>query len=133
LFGAIEDDPSAVFVQLTTGGIESVSGGSCTTHAFEVINHPTLETLDETVAELAPQHVVIKHATDGELNRFQKRYDKCFTWGTNDSHEHTIYKEGKWTAPGWLTNRNNPLTVEGVTKTVTRGGFYFHNTTSQYG
>ncbi len=105
LFGAIENDPSAVFVQLTTGGAEPVSGGSCTAHAFEVINHPTPETLDETVAELAPQHVVIKHATGGELNRFQKRYDECFTWGTNDSHEHTLYESGEWVAPGWLTDR----------------------------
>ncbi len=105
LFGAIEDDSSAVFVQLTTGGAEPVSDGSCTTHAFEVINHPTPETLDETVEELAPQHVVIKHATGGELNRFQKRYDECFTWGTNDAHEHTLYEAGEWVAPGWLTER----------------------------
>lgn len=105
LFGAIEDDPSAVFVQLTTGGAESVPGGSCTTHAFKVVNHPTPETLNGTVEELAPQHVVIKHATGGELNRFQKRYDECFTWGTNDAHEHTLYEAGEWVAPGWLTDR----------------------------
>ena len=45
---------------------DPISGGSCTTHTFEVVYHPTPETLTDTVTELAPQHVIITHATGRE-------------------------------------------------------------------
>lgn len=36
------------------------------------------------------------------LNRFQKRFDQSFTWGTNDDHRHTLYTESEWVAPTWI-------------------------------
>ena len=38
---------------------DPISGGSCTTHAFEVVNHPTSETLNDTVTELADRKSVV--------------------------------------------------------------------------
>ncbi len=103
LHTAITDDPAAVFVQLTTGGTDAVSGVSCTTHSFELINHPTTDTLDRTVEQLAPKHVVLKHARGSDLKRLQKRYDECFVWGANDTQKHTLYADGEWVAPEWLS------------------------------
>lgn len=103
LLTAIADDPAAVFVQLTTGGTDAVSGVSCTSHSFELINHPTTDTLDETVRRLAPKHVVLKHATGNDLKRLQKRYNKSFMWGATDTREHTLYDDGVWVAPEWLS------------------------------
>ncbi|WP_054862145.1 hypothetical protein [Natronolimnobius baerhuensis] len=45
---------------------------------------------------------LIKHARGDPLNRFQCRFDRCFTWGTNDLNVHRLYEDGRWNAPGWI-------------------------------
>ncbi len=102
LLNAIEDDPAAVFVQLATGDTEAVSDVRCTTAAVELRNHPSLETIDDLVRDLVPKQVVVKHARGDTLNRFQRRFDHCFTWGTNDEDIHRLYEAGEWLAPGWI-------------------------------
>ncbi|MDS0474205.1 MBL fold metallo-hydrolase [Natrinema sp. 1APR25-10V2] len=102
LFDAVADDPAAVFVQLATDDAAAVSGARCTTHCIELRNHPSIETIDDTVRELAPTQVVIKHAMGETLNRFQRRFDRCFTWGTNDQEIHRLYEDGEWLAPDWI-------------------------------
>ncbi|RQG99204.1 MBL fold metallo-hydrolase [Natrarchaeobius oligotrophus] len=104
LFETIEDDPAAVFVQLSTNGRDQRSNARCTTRSFPFRNHPSLETIDELVRSLAPQEVVIKHAGGDALNRFQRRFDRCFTWGTNDEHVHCLYEGGQWIAPDWIAS-----------------------------
>ncbi|WP_440770590.1 MBL fold metallo-hydrolase [Natronorubrum sp. DTA28] len=105
LLGAVADDPAGVFVRLGTGNDEPVPDVRCTTHCVDLRNHPSLETIDDLVCELAPTHVVIKHANGGALNRFQRRFDHCFTWGTNDEDIHRLYDEGEWLSPGWIAER----------------------------
>ncbi|ELY53314.1 MBL fold metallo-hydrolase [Natronolimnohabitans innermongolicus] len=105
LFGAVADDPAAVFVRLGTGNGESLPSVRCTTHCIDLRNHPSLETIDDLVHELAPTHVVVKHATGGALNWFQRRFDHCFTWGTNDEDVHRLYDEGEWLSPGWIAEQ----------------------------
>ncbi|WP_207592889.1 MBL fold metallo-hydrolase [Halomontanus rarus] len=102
LLNAIEDDSAGVFVQLATGNADAVSNVSCTTQYVEFRNHPPPETVDEFVRDLAPRQVVIKHARGETLNRFQRRFDHCFTWGTNDEDIHRLYEGGEWTPPDWL-------------------------------
>lgn len=97
----LHDDPGAVFVQLATGNADAVSNARCTTHYFEAHNHPPLEAIDDFVRGLAPTEVIIKHARGYTLNEFQRRYDSCFTWGTDDEQVHHLY-DGEWLAPGWL-------------------------------
>ncbi|WP_222913015.1 MBL fold metallo-hydrolase [Natrinema sp. SYSU A 869] len=103
LLDAIADDPTGVFVQLATGDTTSVSNVRCTTRAVELRNHPPIETIDDVVHALAPTQVVIKHATGDTLNRFQRRFDHCFTWGTNDEDIHRLYEDGEWLTPEWIT------------------------------
>lgn len=102
LLDAIADDPAAVFVQLATGNGGAVSNGRCTTRCVELRNHPSIETIDDVVRQLAPTQVVIKHAMGETLNRFQRRFDRCFTWGTNDEEIHRLYEDGEWLAPAWI-------------------------------
>ncbi|WP_199897020.1 MULTISPECIES: MBL fold metallo-hydrolase [Halarchaeum] len=102
LLQAIDEDAGAAFVQLTTGSGTPVSTTACSTYHATLINHPSSVCIDEFVAALAPTQVVVKHASGRTLNRFQKRFDRCFTWGTDDEHRHTLYADGEWTAPGWL-------------------------------
>ncbi|WP_049921725.1 MBL fold metallo-hydrolase [Halopiger djelfimassiliensis] len=103
LLRAIADDPAAAFVQLTAGSGNSGSDTRCTTHSFRLSNHPSLETIDDVVRSTAPRAVVVKHATGATLNRFQRRFDRCFVWGTNDADVHRLYENGTWQAPGWIT------------------------------
>ncbi|WP_323174395.1 MBL fold metallo-hydrolase [Natrialba sp. PRR66] len=102
LLNAIKDDPTGVFVQLATGDAVPVTNVSCTTRYIELRNHPSIETIDRVVRELAPKQVVIKHAVGDTLKRFQRRFDHCFTWGTNDEDIHRLYEAGEWQAPEWI-------------------------------
>ncbi|ARS91231.1 MBL fold metallo-hydrolase [Natrarchaeobaculum aegyptiacum] len=102
LLTAVGDDPGALFVQLSTGSGDGVPNTQCTTQSVRLSNHPTLETIDDVVRSLAPIEVVIKHAGGGRLSRFQRRFDRCFTWGTNDHDVHRLYEDGSWNAPGWI-------------------------------
>jgi putative mRNA 3-end processing factor len=105
LLDAIKDEPAGVFVQIATGDAPAVSNVSCTTQYVELRNHPSIETIDEFVRDLTPTHVVIKHAMGETLNQFQRRFDHCFTWGTNDADVHRLYEDGEWQAPDWITER----------------------------
>ncbi|WP_121743603.1 MBL fold metallo-hydrolase [Natronorubrum halophilum] len=102
LLETIGDDPGALFLQLATGNGDGIPNTQCTTRSVRLCNHPTLETIDNVVCSLAPIEVVIKHARGDTLNRFQRRFDRCFTWGTNDQDVHRLYEDGRWNAPGWI-------------------------------
>ena len=103
LLRAIDDDPAAAFVQLTTGD-DDLSDARCTTRSVPLANHPTAETIDDVVRTIAPKEVVIKHARGSTLNRFQRRFDRCFTWGTNDTDRHCLYADGEWRTPDWIAD-----------------------------
>ncbi|WP_226006700.1 MBL fold metallo-hydrolase [Natrinema salinisoli] len=135
LLGAIEDDPAGVFLQIATGSAETVSNVRCTTRYVELRNHPSAETIDEFVRDLAPRHVVVKHARGETLKRFQRRFDHCFTWGTNDEEIHRFYRDGEWLAPGWIAEttarqirtsrrdlvQDRPFDADGTLPPVRRG------------
>lgn len=104
LLDAIADDPAAAFVQLATGDANHLSNTRCTTRAFSLSNHPTSETIDSVVRGVAPKEVVIKHASGSRLKQFQRRFDRCFTWGTNDADVHCLYEHGEWQVPDWITD-----------------------------
>ncbi|SER36156.1 MBL fold metallo-hydrolase [Natrinema salaciae] len=123
LLDAIEDDPAGVFVQLATGDAAAISDVRCTTQHVELRNHPSLETIDEFVGDLAPMHVVVKHATGDALNRFQRRFDHCFVWGTNDDDIHRLYEAGEWRAPGWITDTTATRIRKRRWETVQRQSF----------
>jgi putative mRNA 3-end processing factor len=113
LFETIEADGGATLLQVTSGGIDPVDSAGCTVDAFRLSNHPSRDTIDEVVEELLPTHVVIVHQTGRAADRFKDSYDS-FVWATNDDLEHTLYEDGRWCAPPWVT-KNTERRVRGRT------------------
>jgi putative mRNA 3-end processing factor len=103
LFGTIENDSSATLVQLTAGATTPVETASCTVYDYEVVNHPSASAIDEMVAELDPIHVVAGHGSRRGLRNFRGRYDERFVWASDDDSEQTIYEDGRWAPPPWLS------------------------------
>ena len=101
LFEVIKDDPSAALVQVTTSGLDPVSSASCTVSSYELSNHSTPGCLDRLVSNLQPIHVVLKHTR--RLDHFKERYDASFVWANDDCFEQTLYADGEWIAPPWMS------------------------------
>ncbi|WP_435361652.1 MBL fold metallo-hydrolase [Haloarchaeobius sp. DFWS5] len=99
----IRDDPGATLVQVTGGVGSPVESANCTVAHYTYSNHPTDETVDQLVADLAPKQVVVTHQTGSRLARFKDRYD-AFTWATTDKGEYTLYEDGQWVEPPWVTD-----------------------------
>ncbi|WP_435345361.1 MBL fold metallo-hydrolase [Haloarchaeobius sp. HRN-SO-5] len=104
LYGQIRDDPGATLVQVTSGPASPVESARCTVDRFQYSNHPTEETVDGLVEDLAPNQVVVTHQTGTGLSRYKDRYDS-FVWATTDADEYTIYDDGRWTKPPWVNDR----------------------------
>ncbi|MDJ1433065.1 MBL fold metallo-hydrolase [Halostagnicola sp. A-GB9-2] len=105
LFRAIKTDPDGVFVQLSATDQRGISNEQCTTYRYECGNHPDTATIDDVVKRLAPKEVVLKHASGYKLKELQRRFDRCFTWGTDDSEQYRLYDNGEWQAPGWISEK----------------------------
>lgn len=102
LFGAIEDDDGATLVQLTSGAFDPKQSASCTVDHYELRNHPTEATVDSVVEELEPIHVVVTHQQGTAADRYKDKYD-AFVWATDDRSRYTLYEDGAWTGPPWVT------------------------------
>lgn len=102
LFSAIEDDAAATLVQLTGGATNPVESASCTVYDFELVNHPTLDTVDSVVSALDPIQIVVGHGTRRQLNQYRGRYDDGFVWLGATDDENVLYDDGRWLAPPWL-------------------------------
>ncbi|WP_323675970.1 MBL fold metallo-hydrolase [Halorubellus sp. PRR65] len=116
LFGAIEGDADAALVQVTTGALDPVTGGACTTDAFEVRAHPTEEVVDSVVEGYDPLHVVVAHENGPALDAYKDKY-ASFVWANQDAIEQTLYADGDWQAPPWVSERAEQY-VYGNTETT---------------
>ena len=104
LFGAIRDDASATLVQLIGGPTDPVETATCTVYDYEVVNHSSLPVIDDLVAALDPIHVVAGHGSRAALRDFRGRYDERFVWASDDARERTLYDDGRWASPPWLSD-----------------------------
>jgi putative mRNA 3-end processing factor len=102
LFEQVADDPTATLVQVTGGGTDPVSEAACDVHHVAVSNHPSRETVDEVVEAVAPMQVVVEHQSGRAADRFTDDYPS-FVWATDDAAEYTLYEDGRWRAPPWVT------------------------------
>ena len=102
LFAEIRENPSATLVQVAASDDTPVLSASCTVYDFEVIAHPTEETVDTVVEQLNPTQVVITHQRRREGRRYKDKYN-AFVWATGDTDEYTIFEQGEWIAPPWMT------------------------------
>ena len=103
LFEHVEDDSSATLVQLTGGATDPVETAACTVYDYEVVNHPAESVIDDLVAEFDPIHVVAGHGPRRALREFRGRYDERFVWASDDDREQTLYADGRWSPPPWLS------------------------------
>lgn len=79
------------------------TGMLCAVSTHEVIPHPTRETVIEAASSYEPSQVVMTHAS----SRVAKTYTseiKSFTWATDDEMFHTLYRDGEFTPPPWMTS-----------------------------
>lgn len=103
LFEAIKEDSSATLVQLTGGATNPVETAACTVYDFEIVNHPSSPVIDELVEAFDPIHVVAGHGPRRALRKFRGRYDERFVWASDDDRVQTLYADGRWSPPPWLS------------------------------
>ena len=104
LYGAISDDPDAVFVQFATSGTAPANDGTCASHYVELPNHPTEEAFVETVERNLPRHLILKHAHPSEAKELGSSFDNLFYWANDDPNEHLLYGDGNWYSPPWVSD-----------------------------
>ncbi|MFB6137820.1 MAG: MBL fold metallo-hydrolase [Halobacteriaceae archaeon] len=102
LFGALADDAGATLVQVTSGALEPVRSARCSVYDAQVSNHPDEATVDSVVEQLQPIHVVVTHQQGAAADRYKDRYDS-FVWATDDTAAYTLYDDGEWVGPPWVT------------------------------
>lgn len=102
LFDAIADDGGATLVQLTGGASDPVASATCTVHDYRLSNHPDRATVDAVVEALSPVHVVIMHALGHTADQYKDEYDS-YVWATDDDRRYTLYEDGDWSSPWWVT------------------------------
>jgi putative mRNA 3-end processing factor len=102
LYGVIEDDPDAVFVQLTTSGVEAVDGGECATHYAKLANHPTKQQFINTVETNLPRHLIFKHVQPEHSKQLGTNFNNLFHWSNDDTQAHILYDDGDWPGPPWV-------------------------------
>ncbi len=105
LFAAIEDDSAATLVQLGNGGVDPIESAGCTVHSYELIDHPSVETVDAVVERLRPTHVVVKHGGRRTTAEYRGKYDDSFVWANDDAAEYGLYDGGQCCPPPWLSER----------------------------
>jgi putative mRNA 3-end processing factor len=103
LFGAIREDSGATLVQLTGGATNPIETAGCTVYDYEVVNHSSLSVIDDLVEALDPIHVIAGHGPRRALRNFRGRYDERFVWASDDDREQTLYEDGRWAPPPWLS------------------------------
>lgn len=101
-FESINTDSNATLVQVHTGGFDPVETAACTTYSFELNNHPPQRVLDDLVADLNPFSVVISHSKNQDTSRYHEG-NYSFVWAPDYYEQHTLYQEGEWRSPDWIS------------------------------
>jgi len=104
LFEAVEDDENAALVQVTSGALDPVTSAGCATDEFELRPHPTEDVVDDVVAAYDPLHVVAAHESGDALDAYKDKY-AAFVWANQDAIEQTLFEDGDWQAPPWVSER----------------------------
>ena len=87
-------------VQLIGSGTDSIQDGQCTIHTYEVVNHPTRETIDGVHETIDPYHTIVVHRHRGVGPEYN--YLSSIVWSPADDAEYTLYRDGDWQNPPWM-------------------------------
>lgn len=99
LFDALQDTPDACLIQLCNDHSAPVSDATCTVDSYRVVNHPSLESINEVQSTIDPTHTLILHNHGGGADEFN--YMPGYVWSPSDTTEYTLYEEG-WKKPPWM-------------------------------
>lgn len=103
LFNEIRDDPNAGLIQLVGSNQGEIADSRCTTNQYEFVNHPTMETIEDTLELLNPKQVVVTHQTGQDLERYRDRFSTV-VWAPKSNREFTLYEGGVWSPPDWVSD-----------------------------
>lgn len=103
LFDEIRGDPNAGCIQLVGSNRGEIADSRCTTNQYEFVNHPTMETIEDTLELLNPKQVVVTHQTGADLERYRDRFSTV-VWAPKSNREFTLYEGGAWSPPDWVSD-----------------------------
>ncbi|WP_230890108.1 MBL fold metallo-hydrolase [Halobacterium sp. KA-4] len=101
LFDEIRHDPNAGLIQLVSGDRGDIADSQCTINRYVTVNHPTMETVENTIELLNPEQAIITHQTGDNLERYRDQLPTA-VWAPKDNQTYTFYKDGEWTPPHWI-------------------------------
>lgn len=101
LFNEIKNNPNDILIQLVNEDKINIGGCRCTVKDYSFINHPTDETIQETVEILDPKQVIVTHQTGSDLKRYRDDFNRI-VWAPSDSRPHTVYENSEPTIPDWM-------------------------------
>jgi putative mRNA 3-end processing factor len=103
LFDEIRDDPNAGLIQLIGSNQGEIADSRCTTNQYEFVNHPTMETIEDTLELLNPKQIVVTHQTGSDLERYRDQFSTV-VWAPKSNNEFTLYEGGVWSPPHWVSD-----------------------------
>lgn len=106
LFGVLRSDPGACVIQLLGSGAAPIDEGQCTIHSYDIVNHPTRETIDEVHDTIDPHTTIVTHRHRGAGAEFNDL--DSVVWSPTDAAEYTLYEDGEWVAPPWMGHGPSP-------------------------
>lgn len=102
LFDEIRNDPNAGLVQLVSSNRSEIAESRCTVNQYMIVNHPTSETISDTIELLDPKQVIISHQTGDDLERYRDQFSTV-VWAPKSNNTFTFYKDGAQSPPHWIS------------------------------
>lgn len=103
LFDEIRDDPNAGLIQLISSNRSEIAESRCTTNQYVLVNHPSMETIENTVELLDPKQVVVTHQTGDGLERYRDQFS-TIVWAPKSNRTFNLYEDGEWSPPHWVSD-----------------------------
>lgn len=103
LFDEIRSDPNAGLIQLVSSNRGEIAESRCTVNQYMIVNHPTMETIDETIELLDPKQVIVTHQTGSDLERYRDQFSTV-VWAPKSNKTFTFYKNGEQKSPYWVSD-----------------------------
>lgn len=103
LFDEIRDDPNAGLIQLISSNRGEIAESRCTVNQHVVVNHPTMETIKNTIELLNPKQVIVTHQTGSDLERYRDQFSTV-VWAPKSNGRFTFYEDGEWSPPHWVSD-----------------------------
>ncbi len=103
LFDEIRDDPNAGLIQLISSNRSEIADSRCTVNQYMVVNHPKMETIEDTIELLNPSQVIVTHQTGSDLEQFRDQFS-AVVWAPKSNNTFTFYQNGEQSPPHWVSN-----------------------------